>query len=894
MTSPADGATPPGLADPFGVIENAPEGFVLLDRAFRVLYENAASCRMLGIDRATVRGRCIWDIIPNLEPAPIGELVRTAMRERRSITTSAWAVSVPRCFEVKGYPTQDGLAVYYDDVTEREQAVRALREREERLQLVIGAARMGVWDADLRRNVVFASPELRELYGLPSGVVDLETFRTVLHPDDLAAADARAAAALAGGGGWWSRVRVRRANTGEERWVELHGRTYLAGDGTPFRSLGAARDVTTEQRRADKLLLAQRDLQRAQAMARIGTWSHDVRRDDARWSPEVWTIFGLPWDTAPSMTAMQSLFTPEDVARWRAAVEHSLATLQPFEIELRTVLPGGRPLEVWLLGEVGTDADGRPLEVFGTVQDVTEARAQARALNESERRFRTFAESAPIGIVLGDPDGRASYVNPYVCELFELTPQAYADGAWLERVHPDDRTRVAVGYAELLRDHPEAFVEHRIVRSDGIRHIRASSRPLLGPGKEHRGHIGMVEDVTLEVRAAEEARRREARDREAQKLESLGLLAGGIAHDFNNLLVGVLTNASLALLDLADGHAAREAIEDIERAAQRAADLTRQLLAYAGKGRYVVEPVDLSGLVREMAQLLRAAIARKVTLRLDLADDVPPVMGDATQLRQVVMNLITNASDAMLERGGELVVRTYLVAPGALADGETGFGTDLDGGPRLVVEVRDEGHGMTPDVVQRIFDPFFTTKFTGRGLGLSATVGVLRQHGGTISVHSIPDVGTTFRLWFVPTPLPLPVAAPAAGAGPDHAIAGGVILVVDDDEGVRGVARTLLARRGFTVVLAEDGREGLERFRAAGDDLRAVLLDLTMPVMGGAEALAAMRDERPDVPVLLMSGYTEHEIQQTFAGRASGFLQKPFRAQELYAAVATLLEPTTP
>ena len=887
--TPPERRTPAGLADPFGVIENAPEGFVLVDREFRVLYENPAACRMLELDRATVRGRTIWELIPPLEGSPFGELCRTAMREQRVITATAPARVVPRWFTVKAYPTPDGLAIYYDDVTEREEAVRALREREERLQLVIDASQVGVWDADLATATVYASNELRELYGLPAHVIDLDTFRGIIHPDDLPRIAALAEEAGIANRAWRERVRVRRADTGAERWVELLGQTLVGTGSAAVRSIGTARDVTEEHRRSEALQHAQRDLQRAQHMARIGTWSWDLRTNETRWSPEIWTIFDFNTDISPSIAALNALYAPDDVARWRAAVERSLATLEPYEIELRTTLPSGRVLEVWALGEVVADADGRPIEMFGTVQDVTEARRQERALLESERRFRTLSESAPIGIVLGMPDGTASYVNPYVQQLFEMSAEEFGRGGWKDRVHPDDRERLFAGFETLLRDYQPSVVEHRIIRSDGVRHIRATSRPLVEASGERRGHVGMIEDITLRVQAAEEERRREARERDAQKLESLGLLAGGIAHDFNNLLVGVLTNASLALLDLPAGHDARDAVEDIERAAQRAADLTRQLLAYAGKGRYVVEPVEISSLVREMAQLLRAAIARKVALRLDLADGLPTVLGDATQLRQIVMNLITNASDAMLEGGGDLVIRTALVAAPALADGEATFGVPFASGPRLLIEVRDQGHGMTPDVVERIFDPFFTTKFTGRGLGLSATVGIMRQHGGTISVTSEPGVGTTIRLWFVPRDQQ-DAGVPVASATPEL-VATGTILVVDDDEGVRGVARSLLVRRGFAVLLAEDGREALERFRAAGPELRGVLLDLTMPVMGGAEALAAMRVERPEVPVLLMSGYTEHELQQTFAGRASGFLQKPFRAQDLYAAIAGMLAP---
>ena len=377
----------------------------------------------------------------------------------------------------------------------------------------------------------------------------------------------------------------------------------------------------------------------------------------------------------------------------------------------------------------------------------------------------------------------------------------------------------------------------------------------------------------------------------AQKLESLEVLAGGIAHDFNNLLVGVLGNASLALLDLPDDAPAHAPVVDIERAAQRASDLTRQMLAYSGRGQFVVEPVDISELVAEMGSLLRTVLSKQAILDFSLDSTLPRVEADATQIRQVVMNLITNASDAVGESGGHIRVRTGRQRLTTAAAELSYLGDPVPPGDYVFVEVEDTGEGMTDATLARIFEPFFTTKFTGRGLGLAATLGIVRGHRGGIRIQSTPGHGSTFRVL-------LPITAVADALTPSSAMpvrgdALGAVLVIDDDETVRAVARRLLERRGFRVVVATDGLDGVEKFREATHHFSLVLLDLTMPKMGGAAAMAELRKLDPEVRVLLTSGYREREVTAHFVGmEPAGFVQKPFRAEELYAAVTRAMRVT--
>ena len=378
---------------------------------------------------------------------------------------------------------------------------------------------------------------------------------------------------------------------------------------------------------------------------------------------------------------------------------------------------------------------------------------------------------------------------------------------------------------------------------------------------------------------AEEGRRAiEAKVLEVQKLESLGVLAGGIAHDFNNLLVAILGNASLALLDLPEDSPARQSIADIEVASQRAGELARQMLAYSGRSRFQVEPIELGELVRELMTLLQVSIGKSVVIKLDLSKDPIIVDADAAQLRQVVMNLVINAADAIGDRSGFVTIRVGQLRADAAYLADVHPEAELAAGHYAALEVSDTGMGMDTATQARIFDPFFTTKFAGRGLGLAAVLGIVRGHGGALRVYSEIGRGSTFRIV-----LPLSASSPAPVGDADEVWFGtGRVLTVDDDLMVRSVARRLLQSFGLTVVEAAGGREAIDCFAADPDGIDAILLDLTMPDVGGPEVFREVRGIRPDVPIVLMSGYHEDEVGAAFDGDGlAGFVQKPFTPADL-------------
>jgi signal transduction histidine kinase/ABC-type amino acid transport substrate-binding protein/ActR/RegA family two-component response regulator len=393
----------------------------------------------------------------------------------------------------------------------------------------------------------------------------------------------------------------------------------------------------------------------------------------------------------------------------------------------------------------------------------------------------------------------------------------------------------------------------------------------------------------LERRSSEEARQLlERQMQHAQKLESLGVLAGGIAHDFNNLLTAMLGHMNIAQLKLAPESPARPHLEGLERIIHRAADLTRQMLAYSGKGRFVVRSYDLNQVVQEVTHLLEVSISKKIALRFDLAPALPLVEADAAQIQQVIMNLVTNAADAIGDRDGTIrLITSSLQLDRAYLD-QVFQGQELAPGSYVALEVGDTGCGMAPEVLGRIFEPFFTTKVMGRGLGLSATIGILKGHRAGMRIYSEPGRGTTFKLLFPVSEAnrEVEVAQLVAPALRREA----TVLLVDDEEMIREAVTAVLESLGLTVLTANDGREALETVQRPEVKVDVVLMDLTMPHMDGREAFQAIRRIHPDLPIILSSGYNEHESIQDFMGRGlAAFLQKPYTLQTLERTVLEVL-----
>jgi PAS domain S-box-containing protein len=536
---------------------------------------------------------------------------------------------------------------------------------------------------------------------------------------------------------------------------------------------------------------------------------------------------------------------------------------------------------------------------FGMVfSDIAVRISQEEALETGRFAQRALLDNQPHLAWLKDVEGRFLAVNKVFAEACgRSSPEALVGKTDLDVWPRELAEAYRADDAAVMASGRQKAVEEPIASIDGTRWFETYKSPVFAPDGTIVGTTGVARDVTERknaeqqaLRAEEERRRLELSVLQGQKLESLGVLAGGIAHDFNNLLTSILGNADLALAEVSPHSPARRFLEDIERASRRAADLCRQMLAYSGKGRFVIQPISLNELVSEMGQLLSVSTSKKARVTQTFAPDLPSVMADATQIRQVVMNLITNASEAIDDREGTITLRTGSLSCDRdyFADAIGDRGRHVPG-PYVFLEVSDTGVGMNAETLARIFDPFFSTKFAGRGLGLAAVLGIVRGHKGALKVSSEPGKGTTFRVL-----LPAHAAASEPGeAGPASARdfrGHGLVLVADDEAGVRALAQHILERAGFRVVTAADGREALALYKRHGREIRLVVLDMTMPHLSGEDCFLALRELDPNAKIVMTSGYSEQEVVAHFVGKGlAGFLQKPYKADLLLGKVRDIL-----
>ena len=597
-----------------------------------------------------------------------------------------------------------------------------------------------------------------------------------------------------------------------------------------------------------------------------------------------------------------------------------------YEIILKDKDGSQRPCSITTL--LMRDSQGTPVKLVGSMHDISERKQADEALRESEDRYRTLVGTIPDPVVVYDSEGRATYVNNAFVRVYGWSREELMGGR-IDFVPPEETDATQEAWRRTLEDGTVFFETKRWNKNGDLLDIQLRTAILRDQEGKHVLSIVIHRDVTalkqaetalrkahdeLEVRvekrtvelakaneelcekiaeskqAEEEKLALERQVRHAQKLESLGVLAGGIAHDFNNILMAILGNADLALDELSPMSPARGSIREIEKAAKRAAELVKQMLAYSGKGRFVVEPIDVGGLIEEISHLLEVSISKKSVLKHNLAENLPTFDGDVTQIRQVIMNLITNASEAIGDKSGVIALstgamdcdRAYLDDINEVV--RASLDEPLPEGVYTYIEVADTGCGMDAQTIEKVFDPFFTTKFTGRGLGMSAVLGIVRGHRGALKIYSEVGKGTTFKILFPANELPdngFAVRRKDQAKGKDWR-GSGTVLIADDEETVCTVVKKMLELMGFSVLTVPDGREALKLFREHANEIVCVLLDLTMPHMDGEEAFRVMRRLHPGVTVILCSGYNEHDATQRFAGKGlAGFIQKPYNMAAL-------------
>ncbi len=596
---------------------------------------------------------------------------------------------------------------------------------------------------------------------------------------------------------------------------------------------------------------------------------------------------GVRRDEAIGRTALELGLWPSAEVR-EACVQELGRNGRLHEFETTLVMREGPRVVLAYAGPVTLPKGGE--YILWEFRDVTDQQRAERELRESQRRFRAIFDQSFQFIGLMSTEGVLLEANRSALKLAgvpeeDVVGKYFWDSPWWSHSNAErDRLKKAVTAAangEFVR-----FETTHRDASGALRFVDFSLKPVLNELGDVTLLIPEGRDITELKEAEQEHRVLLDGMRQAQKLESLGLLAGGIAHDFNNLLTAIMGNTSLAVDELPPDSDIKPLLSETLKAARRAADLAQQMLAYAGRGTLSVATVRLDRVVHEMAVLLSSSITRKASMQLAL--DAATVNADATQLRQVVMNLITNASDALGGGDGTIAVRTGVRDFDAAALRSPLISDRPQPGRYAFVEVEDSGCGMSEATLARIFDPFFTTKFTGRGLGLSAVLGIVRGHHGTLQVTSEPGEGSLFRV-LLPSSDVAGADHEEATARPDRTSGSGTLLVVDDERVVRDFIERSLRAAGFHVLVAGDGREALSVVGERGAHIDGVVLDLTMPNMDGAETLERLSTIAPALPVLLISGFTGTDVDVGAARGGAGFLQKPFTSDQLHQAVKAML-----
>ena len=691
------------------------------------------------------------------------------------------------------------------------------------------------------------------------------------------------------------------------------GLIWLLGIGTlTFGTIHIRRRVRERDRAENALVRERHRLASIIEGTRVGTWEWNVQTGETTTNERWAQILGHTRKGLAPVRDMgrRTLAHPDDLVLAEALLaRHFSGELPHFDFEYRMKHRAGHWVWVHDRGHVvsWTD-DGKPLMMYGTHSDITERKRLQQELADSHALLQALIEQSPVPMAFAMVKGDLTFNPAFAEHLLIVDDPRFESEVNLFTMERTWRLFDAQGkplsaserpLARALEGETTEGLEVRVVREDGSeRWDIVNAGPIRNDDGEVIAAFLASPDITERKQAAEQSLAVERQELHAQKLKSLGVLAGGIAHDFNNLLTVILGNASLARDQISRLSPARPSIEEIEKATMRAAELAKQMLAYSGKGRFVIERIDLRELVEEMAHLLDASVSKKAMLRCEFAEDLPTFNGDATQIRQVIMNLITNASEGIGDARGVITLSTGLMdCDRAYLDDISdtlGIGPSepLATGPYVFIEVADTGCGMDVETIEKIFDPFFTTKFTGRGLGLSALLGIVRGHRGAVRVYSEVGKGTIFKILFPVSRAP----AESASASDETALdesgwrGAGTILMADDEESICQVTQEMLKGMGFSVLTATDGLDALRVFHEHTGEIVCVLLDLTMPNMDGEETFGELRRIDPELRVVLLSGYNEQDVTQRFVGKGlAGFLQKPFTAAELRR---TLMEVT--
>jgi two-component system cell cycle sensor histidine kinase/response regulator CckA len=757
------------------------------------------------------------------------------------------------------------------DISDRKRVEEALRQSEERFRLAIKATNDAIWDIDLETGVVGWNDTYSTLYGRsPETSNSWQWWIDRIHPDDRERTAGGLQKAISSEtSSWTCEYRFRRVSGA---WAHIYDRAYIARDssGKAWRVIGAMQDLTDRKQAETRLHESEERLRRVSDNADVG-----LTRCSRDWyylsaNPAYARIAGKPLDQIVGRPIAE-VMGAEAAEAIRPCVERVLLGEHVnYEAEVPFEGAGRRYLHVDYTPD--TDGAGQVVGWVACVTDITEFKKAESALRESEERFRRVFEEGPLGVALVGRDNLFLEVNSALCQMVGYAEEELIHKTFADITHPDD-VRADMELAEKLfkREIPFYRMQKRYVKKNGeIIWVNLTASLLRAHEGDSPQRLTMFEDITEIKRAQEEAIIR-------QKLESLGTLASGIAHDFNNLLGAVLAQAELAQAELATGSRPEGELHAIRDIAMRGSEIVRELMIYAGQESESLGLIDVSQIVQEMLELLKVSVSKHARIELDLGQHLPSTRATAAQISQLVMNLVTNASEAIGDRDGLIRVTTRRV----IANDSAGMDGPSEG-KYVQLEVSDTGSGILRETQARVFDPFFTTKSAGRGLGLAVVQGIVRSLGGTIGLVSNPDHGTTVQIL-------LPCAETASEAvresmshisQPARPSNAATVLVVEDEDPLRQAVSKMLRKHGFSVIEVRDGSAALDAIRGPNNPIDVLLLDITLPGVSGREVLQEARRLRPEMRVVVTSAYPEGMAAASLQTTIEHFIRKPYRLDD--------------
>lgn len=879
----------------FKAVFDSPVMGMLLWRGETVVEANDCFLSMLGYTREDIKIRPLsWrDLTPpdlNYLDEQALESLRLTGRvspfEKEYFHKNGTRIPILIC-PVLTEPEAGAGVAFVLDISAKRRAEIELRETAERLTLIAEATNDALWDREIATGRSWWNDAYRKYFGF--GVETLPTYENWMsrvHPDDLESVLATLKAAESGAARetWSAEYRYRLSN-GDYGHVLDRAIILRDAKGVAYRIAGAMQDLTERVKAEESIRQLAERLALVSRATNDSIWDRNLRTGEGWWNEVFAARYGLENGRLPTLENWLSRVHPEDRSRVIASLNESQTSNSPtWTAEYRVRLPDGSYAQILDRALVIRDASGIPVRVIGSTLDLTERVQLQEALHENEERYRLLFENAPEAITILDL-GTGKFVehNAEAEKLFKMTSEE------LLRVGPADVSPPRQPDGSLSSERARKFCDEAL-RGGSPRfewtHIDKHGRAVPCeiwltrlPSKDRLLVRGSLVDISARRLLEEQLR-------QAQKMEAVGKLAGGIAHDFNNLLVAIIGYGELIRSQAAEGSSQRTGSEQILIAAQRAADLTRQLLAYSRKQILQPKIISLSKTVSDMHRLLERLIGEDIEF-VQLLEAVGSVSADPGQIEQVIMNVVLNARDAM-PKGGRLTIETIDVE---LDDNYRRQHSEVVAGAYVMLAVSDTGVGMSKDIIDRIFEPFFTTKEVGKGtgLGLSTVYGIVKQSGGHVFVYSEPGAGSTFKIYLprvksmnaVESVLP----APATARGQE------TILVVEDEDGVRKLVIEVLQRAGYSTLEARDGALALKVAADHAGTIDLLVTDVVLPKMGGSAVARELQKQRPSLRVLFMSGYTENAVvHHGVLDEGIEYLQKPFMPTEFARRVRNLLD----